>query len=391
MDIFEDKHWLESTAIRVETERAGIFVFQPALKLENIQLSLQRVIDAQNRFRSSPLSTVANELEREVVVSSVFGTNTIEGGELNEEQTQQVLDLEPDQVQEEQQRRVFNIKAAYDLALECAEVPDWRPSVEYILDVHRKITDRLPDEDSQPGLLRDTPKSRVTRVGDKEHGGIYKPPQSGRDIERLLTELVAWDGELANQGVPALIRAPLFHLYFEWIHPFWDGNGRVGRVLEASILLSDGFRYAPFAQARFYLNHIHQYFTLFNHCRKQRDNTPFVQFFLEGMLESIDRLHNRVNSLVKLVLFRNHLRDELEAKRINKRQYAIALHALESGTPVSLKQLRSSAWYKAMYANLTHKTMQRDLRGLREQGLIHQTVKDEIWPGCVEPDADVAK
>ncbi|MGA7295963.1 MAG: Fic family protein [Rhodanobacteraceae bacterium] len=391
MDILKDKNWLESAAVRIETERAGIFVFQPSLNVEDLVLPLQRVIDAQNRFRSSPLSTVANELEREVVASSVFGTNTIEGGELNEEQTQQVLDLEPDQIQEEQQRRVLNIKAAYDLALECAEVPDWRPSVDYIIEVHRKITDRLPDTDNQPGLLRDTPKSRVTRVGDKEHGGIYKPPQNGRDVGRLLKALVEWDNELANQGVPALIRAPLFHLYFEWIHPFWDGNGRVGRVLEASILLSDGFRYAPFAQARFYLTNIHKYFTLFNHCRKQRDNTPFVQLFLEGMLESIDRLHTRVNSLVSLALFRNHLRDQLEARRINKRQYAIAVHALESGKPVSLKELRRSAWYKAMYAKLTHKTMQRDLRGLREQGLIHQTVRDEIWPGCVEPDRGVAK
>ncbi|MFC2503586.1 MAG: Fic family protein, partial [Cardiobacterium sp.] len=40
-----------------------------------------------------------------------------------------------------------------------------------------------------------------------------------------------------RQGVPALIRAPLVHYYYEIIHPFWDGNGRVGRVLEASILL----------------------------------------------------------------------------------------------------------------------------------------------------------
>lgn len=40
------------------------------------------------------------------------------------------------------------------------------------------------------------------------------------------------------------MRAPLLHLYFELIHPFWDGNGRVGRVLEASVLLAAGYQYA---------------------------------------------------------------------------------------------------------------------------------------------------
>ena len=145
-----------------------------------------------------------------------------------------------------------------------------------------------------------------------------------------------------TEGVPALIRAPLFHLYFEWIHPFWGGNGRVGRVLEASILLAAGFRYAPFAQTNYYLNHIHQYFALFNRCRKQGENTAFVVFFLEGMLESINRLHNRVNALVELLLFRNLLRDRHESRDINPRQYAIAVEVLNQGAPVPLDQFRAS-------------------------------------------------
>ncbi|WP_365303207.1 Fic family protein [uncultured Thiodictyon sp.] len=59
---------------------------------------------------------------------------------------------------------------------------------------------------------------------------------------------------MVDLKVPVLIRAPLVHYYYEQIHPFWDGNGRVGRVIEASLLLGEGFRYAPFAQARYYLD-----------------------------------------------------------------------------------------------------------------------------------------
>ena len=62
----------------------------------------------------------------------------------------------------------------------------------------------------------------------------------------------------------------LVHSYFEMIHLFWDGNGRAGRVFEAAILHAEGFRYAPFALARYYLaDQIDRYFALFNLCRNK--------------------------------------------------------------------------------------------------------------------------
>ncbi len=373
MDIFEDKDWQESFLVRAETERAGIFTFTPALDTGSLQLILQRVIDAQTRLKQSPLGQVANQLEKEVIVSSVFGTNTIEGGTLNEEETSQILDQTPAEVQQTEEQRVHNIKAAYELAKIETNSRDWQPTLPFILEVHRLITYRLPDDYNIPGKLRDNPKETITRVGNSEHGGVYKPPQNGRDISTLLNMLVDWNSELAAEGIPALIRAPLFHLYFEWIHPFWDGNGRVGRVLEASILLADGFRYAPFAQARYYLDEIHQYFTLFNHCRKKKNHTEFVAFFLEGMLKSINRLHDRVNILVNLLLFQNRLRVLRDSKEINMRQYAIVTELLKTSGTITPDELKGMPWYQALYEKLTTKTMQRDLRQLRTLDLLHQT------------------
>ncbi|WP_156166067.1 hypothetical protein [Spongiibacter sp. IMCC21906] len=48
--------------------------------------------------------------------------------------------------------------------------------------MHHLITEGLVDENNVPGQLRDNPKSKITRVGDGEHGGVYKPPQNGRDV-----------------------------------------------------------------------------------------------------------------------------------------------------------------------------------------------------------------
>ena len=376
---------------RIETDRFGPFVFQLGLAAADIDLALHRVEDAHQRFVASPLAQVANRLEKEVVVSSVFGTNTIEGGTLTEDETAGALALDPGQVQEVEQRRALNIKAAYDLSQAVAKSPAWSLNAEFIVDLHRLITDQLPDPDNRPGLLRDNPKTRVTYVGDQAHGGRYKPPQYGKDIERLLEALIAWHGELEAAGVPALIRAPLVHLYYEQIHPFWDGNGRVGRVIEATLLQAAGYRYAPFALARHYLTNIDSYFTLFNTCREAAEkgqgapNRPFVEFHLEGMRLTINSLHDRVNRLVGMLLYESNIRRALDNRQINVRQYTILAQLLDRGRPLLLDELRNAPWYTSLYIKRNDKTRQRDLRGLRETELAFLDTDNALWPGFIVP------
>lgn len=376
---------------RVETDRFGPFTFQVGVDMAAVESLLLRINDAYQRLKGSPLSQVANRLEKEVVVSSIFGTNSIEGGTLSVEETEEALDLSPAQVQDIEQRRAVNLKNAYELAQHAANQPGWQLSVDFIRQVHAAVTDQLPDEHNQPGHLRDNPKGLFTKVGSKAHGGEYRPPQYGRDVERLLNHLVEWDQELVDQGMPVFIRAPLVHFYYELIHPFWDGNGRVGRVLEATLLQAEGFKYAPFAQARYYLENIHHYFTLFNTCRKKAEkkveapNTEFVAFFLEGMLKSINSLHDRVNALVGLILFENDVKRRHDEKEINARQYAIVSQLLTAGKPLSLAELRRAPWYQALYVKLTDKTKQRDLKALRELRLVILDDDSQLWPGCVAP------
>jgi len=387
MDIPGDKILSGDIEKRVETSCFGPFTFQVGVDQSEAAMLLQRVADAQVRFLSSPLSQVANRLEQEVLVSSIFSTNTIEGGTLTEEETKDALDLDPSQVQAEEQRRAVNIKTAYDIAQKSSQDPHWLLSVDFMKQIHAAITDGIPHKYNQPGLLRSNPKNVVTHVSDTAHGGRYKPPQYGGDIELLLNHLATWHNELATAEIPALIRAPLMHYYFELIHPFWDGNGRVGRVLEATVLHGAGFRYAPFAMARYYMERIDQYFTLFNLCRKQADkkmaypNTPFALFHLEGMLAGINRLHDRVNAMVRLLLFETRIKHLRDTKEINLRQYAILTQVMERGKPLQIDDLRRAPWHEALYAKLGDKTKQRDLSSLREQELLYVDEKGLVWPG----------
>jgi len=390
-DIYRDMTTLPPGILRIETQRFGPFVFQMGADQAALAVALQRVEDAHERFVASPLAQVANQLEREVVVSSIFGTNTIEGGTLSEEETAAALQLDPAQAQEIEQRRALNLKAAYDRAQQAASIPGWRLDLGFIREIHAAITRELPHPHNQPGVFRDNPKNLVTYVGDENHGGRYKPPQFGEDISLLMQSLVDWHRQLEDEGVPVLIRAPLVHLYYELIHPFWDGNGRVGRVIEATLLQAAGYRYAPFALARYYLENIDAYFTLFNTCRKAAEkkqdapNQAFVAFHLDGLRQTINTLHDRANRLIAVLLYESQIRRALDEKRINARQYTIVSQLLDKGRPLPLEEIRQAPWYGSLYLKRNDKTRQRDMRGLREMELVYLDTENRLWPGFFRP------
>lgn len=376
--------------LRVETDRFGPFTFQLGVDWEGLVVAIQRVEDAHELFIKTPLNQVASRLEKEVVVSSVFGTNTIEGGNLTELETATVLDLDPVLVKEVEQRRAVNIKAAYDLSQQMAAKPDWSLNIDFILDLHRLITQDIPHPDNRPGLIRNNPGGRVTYVGDEAHGGRYKPPQYEKDIWGLLEALIEWHRNLIRAEVPALIRAPLIHLYYEQIHPFWDGNGRVGRVIEATLLQAAGYRYAPFALARYYLANIDEYFSLFNASRKAAakklaaPNSAFVAYHLEGMRQTVNNLHDRVNRIVAILLYESTIRRALDDKQINVRQYTILSQILGKG-PLPLGEIRQAPWYESLYLKRNDKTRQRDMHRLREMELVFLDTENRLWPGFIKP------
>jgi Fic family protein len=372
--------------LRVETNRSGHFVFQIGLDKQALEIPRLRAEEAYARFSSMPMiADVSNQLEKMSLVTSIHSTNTIEGGELDRRETEELI-MSPKEFKNEAEQRVSNLKEAYDLAAYLADFffkegldKEQQKSAEIqgsiniaisekiITDLHAEITKNLQHEDNIPGKYRNNPKHRKTKVGDKDHGGEYTPPKCLEDVNILMEAFISWANCEAVMGLPPLLRAPLLHFYFELIHPFWDGNGRTGRVLEALTLQCARYKYAPYAISKFYLNHIDEYFSLFNKCRKlalkKEDfpNTEFVKFHLDGFLSTINRLHDRANIILSKILYSSHVNILFSQKKINSRQYTI-LNNLPTKTEYEdLETLKNEPWYTALYLNLTNRTAKRDL------------------------------
>ena len=327
------------------------------------------------------------------MVSSVFGTNTIEGGTMSEREISEIFKKDPsvEDITAEKERRVVNLKKAYEHADRLAKNHDevvegqrgiaFQLSEELILDLHKLITDGLVHASNIPGSYRNNDKVSKTVVGNSEHGGIYTPPKCLEDIRLLMMHFIQWINSDYMLKQHPLIRAPLAHYYFERIHPFFDGNGRVGRVIEALILKCSGMMYAHYALARAYLEHIDEYFLVFNTSRKSEKkarevaNTPFVEFFLKRLREVFFSLHARTNQLVSILLYENYVSSCYREKKINERQYMIINNLLPKGYEHPIKTVQSQAWYAGMYEKLTRKTRDRDLRKLVDLGLI--SIKDK--------------
>lgn len=370
-------------SLKIETNRSGIFTFQVAIDLDRIQPLIDKVNYGHRLFSSLPLlPEIATQLEKETLLSSIHGTDTIEGGTLTEDEVLQVIESTHEITQEQHKRRISNLSQAYQYAESEAlkslanGQQTFILSESFILSLHQLISSGINDDRYRPGQYRDNPKGKITRVSDADHGGVYKPPQAHIDIKLLMGKLIEWLNSDELCHLPSLIRAPLAHYYFERIHPFQDGNGRVGRLLEKSILIASGDKYASRGIDRYYLENIDTYFSVFNRSRKEEKTNPetcnqaFVEFVLKGFDVTVERLHHRANKLMEHFLILAWLGDQLRDKRINNREHVILDYLASQSTPIKQPQLKKMPWYQELYRRYSSATESRDWHHLLSQGLI---------------------
>jgi len=159
-------------------------------------------------------------------------------------------------------------------------------SLNLIKDLHKIIMNNiLPDA----GSFRIDPCAIYNTAGV----AIYLAPPAQK-IYELLNDLIK---ENNNSKKHCLIKAAIFQFKFEKIHPFLDGNGRIGRLISYLMLYKNGFSFNGYLSPEEYISKYREIY--YNSLDSNKDYQPFVKFFLESILNQIktafDNLENPDN------------------------------------------------------------------------------------------------
>lgn len=123
-------------------------------------------------------------------------------------------------------------------------------------------------------------------VNSKTGEIIYTPPQEEREIRDLLKQLEDYINSVDDEIDP-LIKMALIHYQFEVIHPFYDGNGRTGRILNVLYLVLKGLLDSPILYLSNYINkNKHEYYKLFTTFREEQQYEEWIIFILNGVKET---------------------------------------------------------------------------------------------------------
>lgn len=137
---------------------------------------------------------------------------------------------------------------------------------------------------TQPGAFR---RSQNWIGGTRPGNAAFVPPPPDR-VEALMAALERFlHGDPGD--VPPLLKAGLAHVQFETIHPFLDGNGRIGRLLIALVLVSDGILKEPLLYLSLYFKqHRREYYDLLSRVREQGAWEAWLRYFAEGVRETAE-------------------------------------------------------------------------------------------------------
>ena len=152
-------------------------------------------------------------------------------------------------------------------------------SVRLLCEAHRLLLDGARGAGKQPGELR---RSQNWIGGTRPGNAAFVPPPPQQVVD-LLTDLERFIHDAAPD-LPPLVRVALIHAQFETIHPFLDGNGRIGRLLIATLLEHWGLLKEPLVYLSGYLKqHQAEYYRRLSAIRSEGDWEGWVSFFLEGV------------------------------------------------------------------------------------------------------------
>ena len=277
---------------------------------------------------------ISPKLRRENQVKTLAGTLEIEGNYMGEEKITAILDGKRVLGTNVELAEVEGTINAYKLLEEykCYKLDD-------LLKAHSLL---------MRGILESAGSFREVRVVVGEH----IPPEP-MELSLLMDELFNW---LETSDEHPLIKSCVFHYEFEYIHPFLDGNGRIGRLWQSVILYQWRSIFSSLPTESIIRDNQKSYYDAIQVSNMMEESTSFIEFMLGVILDTIENVPKVVT------------------KNVPKERAVIIMENMNRDATVTIKEL-------AELLKVNEKTIKRDIEKLKEEGKVKRTgsARKGIW------------
>ncbi|BAV33746.1 cell division protein Fic [Sulfuricaulis limicola] len=275
-----------------------------ALALSRADAALSE-LSGLGRLLPNPHLLIAPYIRREAVLSSrIEGTRASLSDILLDEMEAEVPDGDEADV-----REVRNYVAALEHGVK--RLRTLPLSLRLVRELHARLMKGVRGDRATPGEFRRS-QNWIGPRGSTPVTASYVPPPPAP----MQQSLARWERFLHERDKhPDLIQCALMHEHFEAIHPFLDGNGRVGRLLITLFLIERGRLSQPLLYLSAYIEaHRQDYYDLLQRVRTHCDWTRWLLFFLTGVTETARDAIQRADDLMALrEKFRGRLKDKPKA------------------------------------------------------------------------------
>ena len=268
----------------------------------NILKLVASISERIGEINAAHLQKPPTELRRRNRIRTIHSSLQIEGNSLSVEQVTAIIDNKRVAGTQKEILEVKNAIAVYD------SIQRLNP---YSIDSFCKAHGIL-----MKGLVESAGRMRTKQVGIAKGSQVTHVAPPGAMVRPLMKELFDY---LKNDDEMLLIKSAVFHYEMEFIHPFMDGNGRMGRLWQ-TVILKEGypvFEYLPVENL--IRERQEQYYDALSKSDKMGESTHFIEFMLKILLESLEGLLSTQNVSVtnmdRINLFRQVVKDQFFTRK----------------------------------------------------------------------------
>ena len=319
--------------------------YKPPYTITNkILTTVSNIVELISELNHIKKELNSPRLRKKNRVKSIVGTLQIEGNTFSEEKVTNIIN---GKIVLGTMREIEEVKGAIE-AYNYLEKYDYKNEKD-LLKSHKFL---------MQNLLNNSGAYRQGNVGVGGEGGVTHIAPQSTMVPHLMGELFSW---LGNTDDHLLIVSCIFHYEFEFIHPFSDGNGRVGRLWQSVILNRYKSIFASIPIESVVRDNQEKYYRALEDSGNVGESTPFIEFMLEIILKTLIKLKKENVPL--------NVPKDVPLKRLDK-----ILRLVSKNKNITIIELSN-------LLNVADKTIKRDIVKLKEENRLQRvgSLKSGHW------------